>query len=165
MATNQSDGKVQIDLGTDMCSTLENQNPGWHQVNWHDFTVGREFASKIEPDGVWQDENSVIIIAECYARIGKLRKGQHRKIASDVLKLISLKEEFTQDSLRLILVVPEDLGPQLEGNDWLSMIISKEIELFKVPLSDEQRNNLLNAIKRQGEGQAHSAKPDGNSTV
>jgi hypothetical protein len=89
----------------------------------------------------------------------KIKPGYRRKVATDVLKLISLKDEFGEgNSPSLLLVVPEELGSQLEGNDWLSLVISKRIKLVKVSLSDEQQLNLLNAIKRQGEGQAHSSK-------
>jgi hypothetical protein len=61
---------------------------------------------------------------------------------------------------RLLLVVPEELAYQLEDKDWLSIVIRKEIELFKVHLSAEQRNELQKAVNRQADGQAHSPKPD-----
>jgi hypothetical protein len=88
-------------------------------------------------------------------RIGKLKPGHRRKIATDILKLITLKDEFGKLSpSRLFLFVPEEIGSQLEGNDWLSLVISKKIELVKVSLTDEQRLKLQNAIILQGEGQS-----------
>jgi hypothetical protein len=108
---------------------------------------------------VWRDENGVIIIAECYVRVGKLKPGHRRKIATDILKLISLSDEFGKgNSPNLLLVVPEELGPQLEGIDWLSLVISKRIKLVKVSLTDEQHRTLQEAVKSQGDGQARSPK-------
>src|SRR4030042_1238810 len=127
-----------------------------------DLSEGRELAAKVKPDAVWRDVAGVIIIAECYARIGKLKPGHRQKIASDILKLISLRDELGEDNPpRLLLVVPEELAYQLEDDDWLSIVIRKEtVELFKVHLSAEQRNELQKAVSRQADGQAHSPKPD-----
>jgi len=160
MEQHPSNSMVQIKIEKDMLSYVIEQNPSWQKLSWTDLSAGRELAAKVKPDAVWRDLEGVIIIAECYARIGKLKPGHRRKIATDILKLISLRDEFAIDnSPKLFLVVPEELGFQLEGDDWLSMVVRKEIELFKVPLRDEQRQILLEAIKRQGEGQAHSTKP------
>ena len=155
MALHLSNSFAQSKIECEMLSALEKLHPDWQKHDWNALIGGREFAGKVKPDGVWRDSNGVIIIAECFARIGKLKPGQHRKIASDVLKLIILKEELNDKySLRILLVVPDELGLQLEGNDWLSIIISKKIELIKIPLGDEQRISLLKANQRQGEGQA-----------
>jgi hypothetical protein len=161
MAQSKSNSKVQRDIEKDMLACLHRQHADWHEVDWLNLSVGREFAVKVKPDGVWCDPEGVIIIAESYARIGKLKPGHRRKIAADILKLISLKDEFGEDSSPcLLLVVPEDLGSQLEGSDWLSIVIRKTIRLIKVPLTDEQRHNLSDAVKLQAEGQAHSPKSD-----
>lgn len=155
MAPYLSDSKVQSDIELQMCSALENLHPDWHQVDWNDLSVGLEFAAKVKPDAVWCDENGRIPISECYARIGKLKPGHRRKIALDILKLISLREEFSKiDPPRLLLVVPDELGLQLEGNDWLSLVVSKQTQLTKVSLSDEQCQRLREAVRHQGEGQA-----------
>jgi len=159
MTSNPSDSLVQRDIEKAMLSNLEKQHSDWQKIDWHELIGGREFSGKVKPDGVWRDSNGVIIIAECFARIGKLKPGQHRKIASDILKLIILKEELMDEySLRIMLVVSDELGLQLEGNDWLSIIVSKKIELTKIPLSDEQRISLLKAIQRQGEGQSRTKR-------
>jgi hypothetical protein len=151
---------VQINIEKEMLSYVMEQKPNWQKISWTDLSAGRELAAKVKPDAVWRDVDGGNIIAECYARIGKLKPGHRRKIATDILKLISLRDEFGKDNPpRLLLVIPEELGIQLEGDDWLSMVVRKEIELFKVPLRDEQRQILLEAVKRQGEGQAHSPKP------
>jgi hypothetical protein len=161
MAQSKSNSKVQRDIEKEMLAYLQRQHADWQKVDWLNLSIGREFAVKVKPDGVWCDPESGIIIAECYARIGKLKPGHRRKIATDILKLISLKDEFGDDnSPFLLLVVPEELGSQLEGSDWLSIVIRKTIRLIKVPLTDEQRHNLSHAVKRQGEGQAHSPKSD-----
>ena len=162
MEPHLSNSTVQVNIEQVMLSYVLEQNPDWQVITWTDLSAGRELAAKVKPDAVWRDLEGVIIIAECYARIGKLKPGHRRKIATDILKLISLRDEFAIDnSLKLLLVVPEELGIQLEGDDWLSMVVCREkITLFKVPLSEVQRQTLLEAVKRQGEGQAHSADPD-----
>jgi hypothetical protein len=157
MASNPSDSHVQRVIEKEMLSDLEKLHPDWQKQDWHALIVGREFASKVKPDGVWRDSNGVIIIAECFARIGKLKPGQHRKIASDVLKLIYLKEELSdKNSVCLLMVVPEELGLYFKSDDWLSIIISKKIDLVKIQLSDQQRKQLLDAVSRQGEGQSRT---------
>ena len=160
MEQHPSNSMVQIKIEKDMLSYVMEQNPSWQKISWTDLSAGRELAAKVKPDAVWRDLEGVIIIAECYARIGKLKPGHRRKIATDILKLISLRDEFAKDNPpKLFLVIPQELGFQLEGDDWLSMVVRNEIELFKVPLSDDQRQTLLEAVKRQGEGQSHSAAP------
>jgi hypothetical protein len=161
METHPSNSIVQINIEKEMLSYVLEQNPSWQKISWTDLSAGRELATKVKPDGVWRYGEGVIIIAECYARIGKLKPGHRRKIATDVLKLISLRDEFDKHNPpRLLLVVPEQLGIQLEDNDWLSMVIHNEVELIKVPLSDQQCQKLLEAASRQAQGQAHSAKSD-----
>jgi hypothetical protein len=159
MAPHKSDSKVQRNIETEVLTEFEKQYPHWKKVDLLTLPVGKELAKKVKPDAVWRDEEGIIVMAECYVRVGKLKPGHRRKIATDILKLISLKDEFGEDNPpHLLLVVPEELGPQLEGNDWLSLVISKRIILVKVPLSDEQRLRLNNAVKLQADGQARSPK-------
>lgn len=166
MAPHPSDSRVQREIEEEILSDLEKLNPYWQNVDLSKLPAGRELARKVKPDAVWRDEKGIIVIAECYVCVGKLKPGHRRKIATDILKLISLKDEFGKDdSTRLLLVVPEELGNQLEDNDWLSVIISKKIELVKVHLNDEQHQRLIVAVKHQGEGQAHTAKPDNNPNL
>jgi hypothetical protein len=155
MAQNPSDSQVQRDIEKELLAEYENQHPYWKKVDLSNLPFGKELAKIVKPDAVWKDEDGVLIIAECYVRIGKLKPGHRRKIATDILKLITLKDEFGKLSpSRLFLFVPEEIGSQLEGNDWLSLVISKKIELVKVSLTDEQRLKLQNAIILQGEGQS-----------
>jgi hypothetical protein len=112
MEQHPSDSKVQRDIETEMCSDLEKQHPDWHRIDWRDLTTGRELAAKVKPDAVWRDDKGIIIIAECFARVGELKPGHRRKIATDVLKLISLRDEFGIDNPpRLLLVIPDEQGP------------------------------------------------------
>ena len=157
MVAHLSDSKVQRDIEIEMCSYLEGIHPDWHRIDWSDLTIGLELAAKVKPDAVWRDENGSILIAECYARVSELKPGHRRKIAADILKLISLRDEFSEiDPPRLLLIVPIELGLKLEGNDWLSLVISKQTLLTKVPLSDEQCKMLKDAVRRQGVGQARN---------
>jgi len=157
MTTHLSDSKVQRDIEKEILAELEENHPNWQRVDLLALPAAKELAKKVKPDAVWKDENGIIIIAECYVRIGKLKPGHRRKIATDILKLISLTDELGEEnSMHLLLLVPEELGTQLEGNDWLSLVIKKRIELVKVHLNDEQHLILQDAVKRQAAGQAHS---------
>jgi hypothetical protein len=160
MEQHPSNSMVQIYIEKDMLAYLMEQNPSWQQIGWSNLSDGRELAAKVKPDAVWVDVNGIIVIAECYARIGKLKPGHRRKIATDILKLISLRDEYGKENPpRLLLVVPEELAYQLEDDDWLSIVIRKEkVEVFKVHLNNEQRNELLKVVKLQADGQAHSPK-------
>jgi hypothetical protein len=159
MAQHPSDSQVQRDIEKEVLAKFDNQHSTWKKVNLVNLPAGKELAKKVKPDSVWKDDDGVLVIAECYVRIGKLKPGHHRKIATDILKLISLKDEFgKRKPPRLLLIVPDEIGSQLEGKNWLSLVISKRIELVKITLTDEQRLKLQNAIEWQGEGQSRRRK-------
>jgi hypothetical protein len=92
MAQNPSDSQVQRDIEKELLAEYENQHPYWKKVDLSNLPFGKELAKIVKPDAVWKDEDGVLIIAECYVRIGKLKPGHRRKIATDILKLITLKE-------------------------------------------------------------------------
>ena len=150
---------VQRDIEKEIIADIVKQHPGWQPDDLLNLPAGRELAGKVKPDAVWKDEQGIIVIAECYVRVGKLKPGHRRKIATDILKLISLRGEFGKENPpRLQLIVPEELGPQLEDNDWLSIVIRNEVELVKVALNDKQRIELQQAVNRQADGQSRSPK-------
>ena len=149
-----SDRSTQIDIEKEMLKYLEGKHPDWQRVSWRETAGALAMAKTVRPDGVWKDGEGRTIIAECYARVGRLQPSHRRKLATDTLKLISLQTEFGDTlQLRLLLVVPEELAVQLEDNDWLAVVIRKELEVARVPLTDEQRQRLAAAVKREGEGQ------------
>jgi hypothetical protein len=87
MEQHPSNSMVQINIEKDMLAYLMELIPSWQLIGLSDLSEGRELAAKVKPDAVWRDVAGVIIIAECYARIGKLKPGHRQKIASDILKL------------------------------------------------------------------------------
>jgi hypothetical protein len=153
-----SDSTVQAEIEVEILANLQVQHPDWQLLTWREVATELRLPAvwqNAKPDAVWEDSDGVIIIAECYARAGELKAGHRRKLAMDILKLISLRGEIgDRKPLRLLMVVPEDLGKHLENNDWLSVVIRKELELIRVTLSNEQHQSLREAVRRQAEGQA-----------
>lgn len=155
-----SDSTIQLDLEYSILDEICKHHPDWHPVQFPIIAANlglQEFWQRTKPDGTWETGDGRVIIAECYARIGALKPGHRRKLAMDVLKLISLRSAAVDPNrLRCVLIIPEELEGQLTAKDWLSAAIRQAVELEIVKLTDEQRNMLKEAVNRQAAGQARS---------
>jgi hypothetical protein len=110
---------------------------------------------------VWKTDAGEIVIAECYARIGKLKAGQHRKLAMDALKLLALKNAIPLDSpVQYLLVVPKELVGAFGGGGWFPVAIRLAATIVSVRLLDSERESLGNAAQRQAQGQSRVTKPN-----
>ncbi len=160
ISEHPSVSRVQSKIEKEMLEELEKQHclDDWRVVHWKDIAGERELVRNVKPDGVWLDGEGRIILAECYVRIGALGTGHRRKLAMDTLKLITMRKELSERSVDLLLVVPNELGERLDGNDWLSMVIRRELQVVRMTLTDGQRERLNEAVKRQAEGQARMPK-------
>jgi hypothetical protein len=160
MRQHPSNSIVQRNLEKEIIKQVSTDNPEWVLVDWGEITAGMKLPSRVEPDAVWRVGEKEIIIAECYAHIGGYKSGQRRKIAKDILKLLFLYEDFIKlYKTTLMLIVSHDLGSRLEGNNWLALVIKKkDIKLYKISLSEDQRNKLQGAAKYQANGQARIVK-------
>lgn len=98
-------------------------------------------------DGFNKDEG---VIAEAYARIGKLGPSQKNKIVTDVMKMILTEKVLNKDFKKIIAVCDDSVYEQMSGLSWKSLAISEfDIKVMKVDIDDSLKNKIVNAQKRQ----------------
>lgn len=102
--------------------------------------------SYVDVDGVADTPPAFV---EVYAHQGRLRGGQRHKIASDVLKLLTLGK--AHPSARLVLAFADnEVARQVENKGWLAEAIRTwGVEVFVADLPDEIRAGLRAAQGRQ----------------
>lgn len=109
-----------------------------------------EGKAPVDVDGY--DENSEVV-CEIFARTGAFKSGQNRKIASDILKLVLVKEVLGRD-IRAVIIIPE--GSEAvrlndpESTGWQALAVEKfGIEIEEIPLSTKISKLLGGAQKRK----------------
>ena len=156
-AKHLSDSSVQGQIERAMLARLEAQQPGWRRVGWAQAAEELGLATvwqRARPDGVWRD-GACVVVAECYVRVGALKSGHRRKLATDALKLMALQRAMSEGRrMRCLLVVPKALLPALEGEGWLPEALRLAAEMTPVALLAEERQQLVEASRRQAQGQA-----------
>ncbi len=160
-----SDSRVQGEIELVMLQRLANHHPDWKLANWKAIAVELGLLSvwqKAKPDAVWKTDAGEVVIAECFARISKLKAGQRRKLAMDALKLLALKHAIPVGSrVQYLLVVPEELAGAFEGDGWFPIAIRLAASIVPVHLLDHERRSLGDAAQRQAQGQSRITKPKG----
>ena len=158
-----SDSRVQREIEVVMLQRLADQHPDWKSADWESIALELGLPSvwqKAKPDAVWKADSGEIVVAECYARIGKMKPGQHRKLAMDALKLLALKHAIpTRSRVQYLLVVPKELAAAFEGGGWFPVAIRLAANIVPVGLLDSERERLGDAVQRQAQGQSRIAKP------
>jgi hypothetical protein len=108
--------------------------------------VSVEEGVSIQPDAI-SDDGSVVL--EAFARQGKLRPGQHKKVAQDVLKFALLKRQPQWTKARTVIVFADDVA-LASVTGWLRAAAeSFGIELVSVSIGDELRQRILVAQTKQ----------------
>jgi hypothetical protein len=101
------------------------------------------------PGGTWVEVDAAdhTVFAEAIAHVGPMKGGQRRKVALDVLKLITVQR--SHPGARLVLgFCDESAMSSLTG--WLGEAITiLDIERRVVPLDPQLRERLLKAQARQ----------------
>lgn len=89
------------------------------------------------------------IVVEAYARQGRLKGSQPKKIAQDVLKLALLKREPGWERTRAIIAfASHEARDSISG--WLALAAAEfGVELFVVGISEELRMRILDTQRRQ----------------
>jgi hypothetical protein len=169
METHPSDSAAQRKVELAMLHRLEKQHPGWQRSDWKVTATKLALPAvwrEIQPDAVWRTTavtsgQEEIIVAECFAHIGKLKQGQLRKLAMDALKLLALRQQCSDATLmRCAIVVPEELRKALQMGGWLRAAIRISGEVMPVVLTNDERKQLADATRLQADGQARSSKPE-----
>lgn len=103
------------------------------------------------PGGTWVEVDGVndefTVFAEAFAHIGPMKGGQKRKVALDVLKLVTLQR--THPNARLVLAFCDDAArDSLTG--WLDEAITTfGVDRMVAPLDSELRQRLIEAQASQ----------------
>jgi hypothetical protein len=152
------DSAVQHEVELAMLDRLGELHPDWQRVIWKSEAADLGLSSiwqNAQPDATWKTSSDKIIIVECYARVGELKAGHRRKLALDALKLLALRHSLPNvQHIRFILVVPEELKSQLQGDGWFPIAIRLAAEVFPVALLEDERRRLNEATALQAKGQA-----------
>ena len=160
--SDPSDSAVQREIESTMLHRLGEQYPDWHRVIWKELATELGLSSiwqNTKPDAVWKTDSDEVIIAECYAHIGKLKPGHRRKLAMDALKLLALRDVLPPgNSIRYLLVVPDELIDRLAGESWFPTALRLASEIMPVALLDGERSKLKDASMRQAQGQARTKR-------
>lgn len=90
------------------------------------------------------------IIGEIYAGIDKISSGSIRKVQSDCFKLVFAEKKMGGEWNKLIIFVDDNIQKKFEGDSWIKEAIDFfGIELKTIQLSEENKNKLRKAKKRQ----------------
>ena len=101
----------------------------------------------IEPDFYSEDEG---IVGEIFAHIGRPKRGQHNKIANDILKMLLLEKMKGRKYRKIIVVCDKVEEAHLKGKSALAESIRQfGIEVKRIDLDDAMRELILSAQARQ----------------
>lgn len=157
-----SDSSVQHRIEQSFLARAQKIHPEWQETNWDKASIDLKLSpvwKRAKPDGVWIDPNGNYIIAECYIHIGKLKSGQLRKLAIDAFKLSSIKKANKSSLIiECKIILPEELFQRIGQTGWLFEAIHQETEILPIPLSETERQELIEAINRQAGGQSRMVK-------
>lgn len=112
----------------------------------------------IKPDGLLYGADGTIQVVEVFAHIGKLKAGQKKKIATDVLKLIYLKSKHPQYQTH-ILFVDEQCLKSAANTGWVSAAALH----FKVRMSIVELPTELKVRLTQTQAKQSIAQMQGSS--
>lgn len=89
------------------------------------------------------------VIAEIFARQGRLKPGQMKKVAMDALKLMTIRQELRRTHLVLAFADPE-AAACVQRRGWLSHALRAwSIQVLTVDISDALRTEIRSAQGRQ----------------
>lgn len=101
----------------------------------------------IQPDGVDPDKK---IVVEVFARVGKLKAAQQRKVKADLFKLAYVRQRMGTEWRALLVFVDEAAAASSLGRAWhVDAARTFGIEIRVMALPDDLRANVLAAQDRQ----------------
>ena len=102
--------------------------------------------ARVDVDGV---ADTPLAFVEVFAHQGALRGGQHHKVSTDALQLITLGRAFP--GARLILAFGDEAACRsLLGRSWKAEALKTwGVEVFVLEIDDQTRDGLLAAQARQ----------------
>lgn len=89
-------------------------------------------------------------MGEIFAHIGKPKKAQDNKIANDILKMLLLEKVYNKRYRKIIVICDENEEKKLQGMSALAESIRQfEIEIIRIDIPENIKNNILDAQNRQ----------------
>lgn len=152
--THPSDSKVQCRIENEMLRIVGERNPEWRRVeDWSVLAQNlglADFWQAVEPDAAWRTPDGNVIVAECYARLAKLKPGSERKLAMDALKLLAMLREADGRAVSARLVVAGEVASALKtGAGWFPRVVRGAIQIEEVDLDERTCRDLEEATARQ----------------
>jgi len=137
-----SNSSVQLTAETEIRESLE----GILGIRLPPATVLIAGTSPVKVDGASDDKQ---VFVEIFAHQGPLKGGQRHKVATDVLKLITIGREYP-DAQLMIAVTDETAAASLKSTSWLAAALRLwDIKVEVVPIKDDTRTQLRNAQDQQ----------------
>ncbi|MBP5385537.1 MAG: hypothetical protein J6Y57_11290 [Lachnospiraceae bacterium] len=101
----------------------------------------------IRPDFYSEEDH---IIGEIHSHEGRLKAAQQKKIAADILKMLSFEKDFGEDFKKYIVVCDKEEYEQLQGGSYLAYAIKQYgVELMLLKLDKDHKKQLRKAMKEQ----------------
>lgn len=118
--------------------------------------IGVTDGVELEIDGY--SENPPVL-CEVYSHIGKLKRAQYQKVLTDALKIIYVEKKLSKNFNKILAFVDGDAARCFETGTWYAECIKEfNIVVKTVSINDSLRRKIIEAQKRQAEGQSHSSK-------
>jgi hypothetical protein len=100
----------------------------------------------VQVDGVADDES---VLVEIFAHQGRLKPGQRRKVASDVLKLLTLGRGRPHTKLYLAFA-DDEAAAHTQGSGWLARAVATwGVGVIVVPLHERDLDRIRAVQKEQ----------------
>lgn len=114
-----------------------------------------ETGALVRVDGATADES---VIVEIFARQGKLKPGQQKKVALDAFKLVTLGRNRPNSRL-IVVFADDDAAAYALGKGWLAQALKTwKVEVLVVELDAVQRERILAAQIEQRDALGETAE-------
>lgn len=101
----------------------------------------------VDVDGVADDKS---VLVEVFAHQGVLKGGQRHKIATDILKLITIAQDRSPRPRLVLAFADPGLATWAAGTSWLAAAIASwHIDVFTADLDDSVRTGIRDAQAAQ----------------
>jgi hypothetical protein len=101
----------------------------------------------VELDGYCREQR---VLAEAYARYGKVKPAQRHKIASDILKMIYVERVLGGTWRKYLCFADESAAQFAQGDRWLAQTVRTfGVEVRVCPLPADVRDAVVAAQKLQ----------------
>ena len=140
MARHKSDSTEQIDAERYILGEIAKRE----SLNFDDYA---DLGIVASPDGINQQKK---VMVEVYAHIGRLKGAQLHKVKADILKLAYIERKLGGNWKKIICYGCREAAFYLKGKSWAAEVAKAlDIKVMVVPLSDEQKQNVLESQNLQ----------------